>query len=138
MKISAIILTCLSLFGWSMVAFAHDSGINMGSEMYNISELDSPPKPIEQVAPVYPPHLKERKQWGVVNLELIVDEVGDVTSVTVLDSTDNAFTRASMKAVVEWRFNPGMKDGEPVKTLVKLPLKFNLKDKKERQVENPQ
>ena len=140
MKTSAIILTCLFLFGWSVVTFAHDSGIGVGSDMYSVDELDTPPKPIEQVAPVYPPHFKERKRRGVVNLEMVVDEVGDVVSITTLTSTDHAFTRSAMKAVVQWRFEPGKKDGKPVKTLVQLPMQFmprTIDGKPATTLENP-
>ena len=66
---------------------------------------------------------------GVVNLEMIVDEAGDVISMTVLTSAHPDFTKAVLKAIPEWKFNPGMKDGEPVKTLVQLPLSFVVRPK---------
>ncbi len=129
MKTFAIILACLSLFGWSMVAFAKDSGLGAGAEIYNISDLDTPPRPVKRVAPVYPPELKKERVMGVVNLEMIVDEVGDVISVTALTSAAPEFTKASIKAVSEWVFEPGVKDEKPVKTLVNLPLSFTLRAK---------
>ena len=128
MKTSAIILTCLSLFGWSMVAFAHDSGLGTGAEIYSISELDTPPKPLVRKAPVYPPDLKKEKVTGVVNIEMIVDESGDVISMTVLTSSHPDFTKAALVALPEWKFEPGTKDGEVVKTLVRLPLTFALRN----------
>lgn len=128
MKTTAIILTCLSLFGWSMVAFAHDSGLGTGAEIYNISDLDTPPSPIARKAPIYPPDLKKEKVTGVVNIEMIVDENGNIISITVLTSSHPDFTKAALVALPEWKFKPGIKDGEAVKTLVRLPLSFALRN----------
>ena len=75
---------------------------------------------------------------GVVNVELVVDEWGDVISLTALTSAHPDFTKAVLVAIPEWKFEPGIKDGEPVKSIVQLPMTFMLRAKKGVQEVTPE
>ena len=41
-------------------------------------------------------------------------------------SSHREFEQPSIDAVLQWKFEPGVKDGRAVKTRMMLPLKFNL------------
>ncbi|MDA0350518.1 MAG: M56 family metallopeptidase [Verrucomicrobia bacterium] len=125
MKKSAIILTCLSLFGGSMVAFAETSPIEE-NRIYDISELDAPPAPTIRTAPVYPTKMKEEGVEGTVITLFVIDEYGNVTNPLVVNSSNSAFNGSAMDAVSQWKFEPGKVDGEPVRVRVRLPIKYTL------------
>ncbi len=97
------------------------------AEIYEISALNVLPKPIKRVSPVYPPELKAKRVEGEVRLVFIVQEDGSVEDVRVSRMTSPAFVEAAIEAVKQWKFEPGMIDGRPVKTRVHLPLSFSLK-----------
>jgi TonB family protein len=52
--------------------------------------------------------------------------VGDVKVVRSLDSTFG-LDHEAMKAARDWRFRPGMRQGEPVAVLVTIELTFTLR-----------
>ncbi len=93
-------------------------------EIYEIRTLDIPPVPIKQAAPKYPQGLKKKGVTGKVVLGFIVDEKGNVIHPRILQSSSVGFEEAALQCVVKWKFKPGIKDGKPVKTRVRLPLSF--------------
>ena len=96
------------------------------AEIYEISALTIPPKPIRKVDPVYPPELKRQRVESEVLLTIVVLEDGSVGDIRVRKMGSPAFAEAAAKAVKQWKFEPGYKDGKPVRSLVRLPLSFNL------------
>lgn len=114
--------------------FAIDFGIEAGALkqqiqdlIFEVSELDNPPRPLVRLEPVYPPHARMRRIEGYVHLEFLVDTSGDVQDVNVLSSQPgDTFLAAAIRAVERWRFEPGTKDGKPVVTRVRQNVNFQL------------
>lgn len=48
-----------------------------------------------------------------VNLEFDVTPEGQVTNVSVVDSTDSCYERAARRAAEKWKYQPKVVDGEP-------------------------
>ena len=96
-------------------------------EVYEISALNSPPKPIKQVAPIYPPELKRNRVEGEVELVFVVLEDGSVDDLRIKSMSNPAFAESLVKAVEQWTFEPGIKDGRPVKTRIHFPMSFTLR-----------
>jgi periplasmic protein TonB len=80
-----------------------------------------------RVEPVYPPLLAKIGLEGSAVVECIVDEDGRITSATVATATHALFGEAARKAVLQWRFSPGMLNGEPVPTIFQLTVDFRTK-----------
>ncbi len=97
------------------------------AEIYEIDALNVPPKPIKKVSPIYPPELKRQYVQSELLLVFVVLEDGSVEDVGILKMGSPAFAEAAVEAVKQWKFEPGMKDGQPVKTRVRLPLSFSLR-----------
>ena len=95
--------------------------------VFEISDLDQAPVPVVQIAPVYPPELKRNRVQGTVNVVFIVDENGNVKRPSIEKSSNREFNENALKAVRQWKFEPGEKDGKKVKTRVRLPLAFTLR-----------
>ena len=70
--------------------------------------------------------MKQAGISGSARVIFIVDENGRVRSPRIDSSTHREFEQPSIDAVLQWKFEPGMKDGRAVKTRMMLPLKFNL------------
>jgi len=69
---------------------------------------------VKKVAPAYPTAAKQLNVTGAQDVEIVVDEQGNVVDAKVLKG-NALFTQASLAAVKEWKFQPLVKDGQPVK-----------------------
>ena len=79
-----------------------------------------------QRQPVYPPAAWAARITGSVVLELTILRNGEVANLTVARSTTPkmGFEEAAIKAVSEWRFEPGLENGEPVEVRTRIKLNF--------------
>lgn len=84
------------------------------------------PTLVTQVPPYYPFEMKRQGIEGKVVLEFVVDEAGLPESIRVVSSTNPGFNDAAIAAVQKWRYNPGMVNNRPVKTLMQAPIGFKL------------
>lgn len=83
-----------------------------------------PPKPIKKTFAKYPDAARQRKLEGVVSLNLLVSETGQVTDVKVVKSANPILDDAAVKAVREWVYEPAKKKGVPVKVWIPVSLSF--------------
>ena len=96
---------------------------------YTIKELDKHPRRLFAVRPVYPIRLKQAGVEGSVRLIIIVDEGGNVIEARVQRSTHREFAKAAINAVLQWKFEPGMRNNKPVKVERIQPFTFNMADR---------
>ncbi len=94
--------------------------------LFNIEDLDRRPEPIVQNPPVFPYELKQSVSEARVRVGFIVTSRGDVIMPYIISSSDRGFERATLDAVVKWRFKPGMKGGRKVNTRVEQPIDFKV------------
>ena len=79
--------------------------------------------------PRYPPQALRRREEGEVILRVLVDVNGDPSTIEVeKTSRSRLLDRAAMDAVKNWKFNPGLKNGQPVAGWVLVPISFRLSD----------
>jgi len=69
------------------------------------------------------------KVQGTVLLECIVGTDGAVGEARVVRSLDSVFglDHEAVKAAKQWRFAPGMRQGQPVPVIVTIELTFTLR-----------
>ncbi len=98
-----------------------------GPPVFDLSELDSPPRPLVRSRPIYPFRAREQELEGLVRLVFVVEADGAVSEVRVARADpEGVFDRAAIAAIRRWRFAPGTKGGQPVRSRVSLNLRFNL------------
>jgi TonB family protein len=85
------------------------------------------PKPAHKVQPVYPESARKEKAMGLVILETMISDTGEVERVSVLESPDDRLSEAAVTAVKQWTFEPALCEGEPVGVYFNLTIKFALK-----------
>ena len=111
-----------------MGLFGGDDGGAMENlnDALDMADLDKPPQLVASVPPTYPPDLRRAKVEGTVTLLFVLGENGRVEDPRVESSSRAEFEKPALDAVRRWRFKPGMKDGEPVRTYMRLPIAFRV------------
>ena len=87
-----------------------------------------PAKAVFQERPVYPYAMKHFGIRGEVTIDFIVDERGQVRNAAIVESDNPAFDEPALKALRQWKFQPGTRDGQPVKVSQRLPMVFQLEE----------
>lgn len=95
-------------------------------DTFDVSELEKKPEVISSVPPQYPAELRKAKVEGAVTLVFVLDETGRVEDLRVENSSRPEFEKPALDAVRRWKFRPGMKDGQAVRTYMKLPIRFRF------------
>lgn len=80
---------------------------------------------ISKVEPIFPAIGRKAGAQGIVVLEAIIDVDGRVVEVNVLRSVP-LFDEAAMQAVRQWRFEPGIRNGRPVRQRLTVSVSFKL------------
>lgn len=115
------------------VAFAVPSLVQaQDNTIYSPSELDRPAALSSQemtarlLARSYPPALQKAGVTGTVQVQFVVDQTGkvDPSTVQVVSSTVPALADAAKGVVPEIKFRPGQLNGQPVKSVVMLPIVY--------------
>jgi protein TonB len=87
------------------------------------------PKLVKESKPNYTQSAMQAKLQGVLTLEAIVEADGAVKEARVVKSLDkqHGLDDQAIKAVKEWVFEPGTRDGKPVAVRVQIEMSFTLK-----------
>jgi protein TonB len=91
--------------------------------LFSLSDLDQKPRVIYQPSPQMPPQLRKLAP-ATVAIVFVVDQRGRVESPIVQSSSDPSFEGAALAAVKQWKFEPGKRNGEPVKFRMRVPITF--------------
>ena len=87
------------------------------------------PKVVHEVKPEYTREAMEAGIQGRLSLQAVVLESGLVGDVEIVDSLDTVYglDEQAVKAIRQWQFEPGTKDGKPVAVQVEVEFTFKLK-----------
>ncbi len=97
-----------------------------GPEAFSVADLERRPELLSSVPPAYPETLRRARVEGAVTLALVLDDAGRVQDLRVESSTHKEFEAAALEAVRRWKFKPGQKDGQSVRTFLRQTLRFRL------------
>jgi len=87
------------------------------------------PHVIRQINPAYSPEAMRHKLQGSVAVQFVVGADGTVQNPRIIRSLDATYglDDEALKAVRQWRFAPGTKDGQPVPILTTAEVMFALR-----------
>jgi periplasmic protein TonB len=85
-----------------------------------------PPREVKVVQPIYPPLARAARIEGVVVIEAIIDEHGDVVEARAV-SGPGLLIPAALKAVIQWKYEPTYLDGMPVDMQLEVQVGFHLR-----------
>ena len=92
--------------------------------IFSLSDLDQKPRVVYQPAPIYPPELARKGLQGTVYVLFIIDKGGRARGLKVQKSTHPAFNNPALKAVKQWKFEPGKRKGKAVQFRMRVPITF--------------
>lgn len=102
-------------------------GPDLGEFIFNSGDLDQPPRAVVRIEPLYPYRAKQRNITGEVRVKLLVGADGAVSRPEIVAARpEGVFEEAVLKAVADWKFQPGTIDGRPVPAWVVTTLTFVL------------
>jgi bla regulator protein BlaR1 len=82
--------------------------------------------------PKYPTAAIKAHQSGKIVLKVLISESGEPLSAAVETATppeaEAIFADDSISAVMQWRFNPGLRDGKPYEGYALVPFTYSLTD----------
>lgn len=96
----------------------------------NIQKVDQKrvfaPKPIYVPDPDFSEQARKAKYGGTVVLAVVVDSQGRVSRVKLLRPLGMGLDEKAMEKIATWRFDPAMRNGQPVAVEVNVEVSFNL------------
>lgn len=103
--------------------FDIDAGLELGSDIRIARELT----PLVRIPPDYPPRAGANQIEGYVILRFVVTESGAVADPEVLRAEpEGVFERAAKRAVLRWKYQPQIRNGEPVSVMTMTRVTFRL------------
>jgi TonB family protein len=95
--------------------------------IYEVTELDRRPQPITQGVPRVPSALNKPGTSAQVELSFVILTNGRTSNFEVIRSTSEAWSRAVVDAISDWRFEPAMLNGRPVNCRVKMTVPLEIR-----------
>jgi len=114
--------------GWMTADFAVklDTKVASAQEseaLFSLEDLDQKPRVVHQPGPKLDKALRQ-KAPGTAYVLFVVDPSGRVENPTIQSSTDPIFEKPALAAVKQWKFEPGMRKGQPVRFRMRVPVTF--------------
>ncbi|HEV2468804.1 MAG TPA: energy transducer TonB [Candidatus Sulfotelmatobacter sp.] len=106
--------------------FGPGEGGGTGGGIFHVGGGVSAPRAIYQPEPEFSEEARKAKYQGVCTLGLIVGTDGRPTNIRVLGSLGMGLDEKAIEAVKNWRFEPAMKDGHPVRVEIAVEVDFHL------------
>jgi TonB family protein len=104
-----------------------EGGGGTSGGMFHRGEGASDPRLISHVDPAYTEKARKARIQGLVVLSIIVEPDGTPSNIRVSNSLRNDLDEKAIEAVKKWRFQPSMKDGQPVRYgPVEVDVNFHL------------
>jgi TonB family protein len=100
----------------------------VSASAYRIGGGVSPPSVVSKVAPDYSDEARRARFEGTAILFVVVDENGAPRNLKVLRPLGLGLDEKAIEAVSQWKFRPGMKDGEAVPVQATIEVNFRLLD----------
>jgi len=100
-------------------------GVLGGTGTGPVMDYDRGPRPIKTTRPVYPQEAFVKKVEGQVLIEALIDTTGRVIRARVIQSVP-MLDAAALQCVYQWRFEPAIKGGRPVPTIIHAPVTFRI------------
>jgi periplasmic protein TonB len=106
--------------------FGPGEGGGTGGGIFHVGGGVSPPRVIFQVDPEFSEEARKAKYQGTCTLMLVVDTAGHPSNIRVASSLGMGLDEKAIEAVKNWRFEPSMKDGHPVRVEIAVEVEFHL------------
>ena len=97
---------------------------------FSMASADGDAVPLVRVPPQYPERAAQRGIEGRVLVEFTISKSGSVKDAKVIAyEPSQIFNKAAIKAILQWKYNPKIENGEPVEQRgIRIAIPFRLGD----------
>ena len=106
------------------------SGSANPNALYRAGNGVTKPQLISKVQPDYTEVARKCGVSGLVVLAIVVNSDGTAQNFRVMKTLGFGLDEKAIEAVSQWRFAPGMKDGEPVRVAATVEVNFHLGERR--------
>ena len=99
------------------------------SSAYESGNVSVKPKVMKQIQVTYPQQAKEARIEGAVRLSVLINELGQVGEVTVLDGPGFGLNEAATEALKQFLFSPAEVEGHKVPVRIVYVYRFKLESR---------
>lgn len=98
-------------------------------ELVPLGDVDVQPQVLKTAEPAYPPAALSMRVEGLVTVNALISETGDILQTAVVQGIKGAlgFNKAAEAAVRKWKFSPAEKGGVKVRVWKPITVTFKLK-----------
>jgi TonB family protein len=100
--------------------------IDQGGKIYLPGGDVRPPVLTLRIEPVYPEAARKIHAEGTVVVDAVISATGVVEEVRVVKSAHPLLDAAAVDAVGRWRYSPATLNGQPVRVLLSVTVRFSL------------
>ena len=101
-------------------------GGGIGGGVFRVGGGVSAPRPVFTPDPEYSEEARKAKYQGTCVLWLIVGSDGKTRDIRVMQTLGLGLDEKAIQAVKQWKFEPAMKDGNPVAVQINVEVSFRL------------
>ncbi len=112
--------------GQAFIGFGMTPDTIAQMDIFELKDLDNNPRRIFAARPIYPYQFKREGIEGWVRMIIIIDERGNVIDAKTQRASHKEFIKPAVDALLQWRFEPGTRNGKPVKVRRIQPIAFKL------------
>ncbi len=105
---------------------AHKWKADLSDGAYQVGGGVTAPRLVYKVESTYSMEARKAKWQGVVLLSFVVETDGRAHEIRVLKALGKGLDENAIEAVMQWRFEPGMKNGVPVPVEIRVQVNFHL------------
>ncbi len=98
-----------------------------GKPVYKLGSGVTPPRATYTPIPEYSDKARRSRIQGTVQLKVIVAPDGKAHDITVTQGLGYGLDEQAVKSVKKWRFDPALRNGEPVPVEVPIEVSFRLR-----------
>ena len=122
----------VSTFDQSMSAEVHKDTSTSPSaatplgEVFHVGGGITPPRVVYSPQPKYTEEARKAKYEGTCTLGMVVETDGHPSNVRVLKGLGKGLDEEAIGAVKNWKFEPALKEGHPVRVEIAVEVEFHL------------
>ena len=124
--VAALVVTATATAG-AAVTLPLSSRLEQSTKVYKPGDGVTLPEVVKEAKPVYTPGAMQRRVQGSVFMTAVILENGTVGDVTISKSLDEELDQEAIKAMKQWEFKPGTREGKAVAVQVEVEMTFTLK-----------
>ncbi len=95
-------------------------------DAFTVGDQITGPRIVNRVEPSYPESLRGHNKSGLVLIQAIVNTDGSVGHATVVRHSDAEFDDSALAAVRQWRYEPAVLKGRPVRVYLTITVSFRM------------